>query len=267
MIEETDFLARWWNVVPSFAGDGAVSKALVQDILSNPRVGGKSSDGTANILHAFILSMRPKTVLEIGAHIGFGAVVIGSALKANGFGRSFHLEPGDDFFQLLSQHIEQAGLTDIAIPLKRMSTDPGLSEIVGPSVEMIYVDADHSYSNVVKDIEIADRLLAPNGLIFFDDVGAPHSGDICKEGRGGARQALIDFAAARPDYNVVFLEHPFWLNPCGLAIACKQPQITAAKAKARSGVSSLRRKLRPNIAKAKAGLRLIRSRIRRRLPF
>src|SRR3569833_2187553 len=216
MIEESDFLARWWDVVPSYRGGGAVPHALIEEMFAHPEAAGKSSDGTANILHAFVLSTRPKTVLEIGAHIGFGAVVIGSALKANGFGRSFHIEPQDHYFELLSGFIGKAGLEGIAIPLQKLSTDPDLAELVGSSVEMIYLDANHAYSQALGDLRIVVRLLAPKGLIFIDDVGAPHSADICPEGRGGVRQALLDFMRARPDYGVVFFEHPFWLILCGL---------------------------------------------------
>lgn len=267
MITQDDFLARGWDVVASSTGEGAVSKALLEGMLAHPRAAGKSSDGTTNVLHAFILSMRPKTVLEIGSHIGFGAIAIGTALKANGFGRSFHLEPGEDFFAALSTFIDQAGLTDIAIPVQRMSTDPDLPKIIGSSVDMVFIDADHSYSNVAKDIRVADSLLAPNGLIFFDDVGSPHSGAICKEGRGGARQALIDFAASRPDYAVIFFEHPFWLNPCGMAIACKQPQIARAKAQSRSAAFRLRKRLEALVADAQAKSRSAASKLRRRLRF
>lgn len=229
MIEPEDFDARGWEVLAGFAGMGALPREIMEEIISDPWVSGKSSHGTVNLIHSFILSFKPKTVLEIGAHIGFCSVAIGAALKANGFGRSFHLEPAERFFQLLSGFIEKAGLNGIAIPVQRLSTDPGLADIVGPSVELIYIDADHSYSHALEDIRIADRLLAPNGLLFLDDVGDPISAELCREGRGGVRQALLDFAAERPDYKVMFFDHPFWLNPCGLAIACKQPAAAPAE--------------------------------------
>ena len=207
---------------PSFAGAAALNRRLLRKMTAHPDAPGESSWGTRNVLHAFILSMRPKLVLEIGSHIGFGAVVIGTALKANGFGHSFHLEPQDHYFAALSSHLQKAGLAKISKPLKMFSTDPTLHSQFEEPVDMIFLDANHSYSHAAHDLEIADSLIAPNGLIFLDDVGLGHSGNICEEGRGGVRQALIDFSARRPDYSVIFFEPPFWLNPCGLALAWKK---------------------------------------------
>jgi predicted O-methyltransferase YrrM len=227
MIEPSDYVARGWDVRAGFAGDAALPRDLLENMTAHPEAPGESAWGTRNVLHAFILAMRPKTVLEIGAHIGSASVVIGTALRYNGFGQSFHLEPQDHYFDLLSKHIRDAGLERTATPVKRFSTDPELANIVGGSVDIVFLDANHAYSHALEDLHIADRLLAPNGLIFLDDVATPHSGQICTEGKGGVRQALIDFATDRSTYSVIFFEPPFWLNPCGLAVACKQQVISS----------------------------------------
>lgn len=222
MVKEADFGDRGWHVLPSFNGEGLLKPGVFDAMQRHPLLPGESAWGTRNLLHALILGTRPKTVLEVGAHIGSAAVVIGAALKANGFGKSYHLEPQEDYVKVLRGFIASAGLEGIAEPLQMFSTDPNLERVVGRDVDIIFIDANHSYSAASADIRICDRLVADKGIILLDDVGNPHSGNICPEGRGGVRQALLDFAAVRPDYSVIFLEPPFWLNPCGLAIMAKR---------------------------------------------
>lgn len=219
-------IARGWELVKTFRGEGTVSPAIADEISRDSEVAGESSHGTRNVLHAFITALRPKTVLEIGAHIGSAAIVIGTALRANGYGRCFSLEPQQHYFDLLCKYIRKAEIEQYVSPLKMFSTDQALLSAIGDQPDIVFIDADHSYSNAKRDIEIAWSLLPANGLVFLDDVGLTHSPSICQEHRGGVRQALIDFAAGRKDCNVIFLEHPFWLNPCGLAMACKQRVLT-----------------------------------------
>ena len=166
--------------------------------------------------------MKPKVVLEVGAHIGNGALAIGAALRRNNFGRVYSLEPQDHYFQLLTQFVNEADLAEFVQPIKMFSTDSALVNVLAEPADIIYLDANHSYSHVTKDLLTCESLLSKNGVILFDDVGTPHSADIDSEKRGGVRQALLDFVAQRPDWGVVFLEHPFWLNPCGIAIASRR---------------------------------------------
>lgn len=222
MVQESDFGARGWHVLPSFTGEGLMPKALFEKMQAHPALPGESAWGTRNLLHAFILATRPATVLEVGSHIGSASVVIGSALKANGFGKSYHLEPQQHYFSILSDFLHEGGLEGISTPLKLFSTDPSLTRIVGNDVDIIFLDANHSYSHALRDIDICAQILAQKGFMLLDDVGHPHSASICEEGKGGVRQALLDFVSARDDYSVIFFEPPFWLNPCGLAILSRK---------------------------------------------
>lgn len=223
MVDVTDFAARGWRVLPSFNGEGLMKPGLFEEMQAHPELPGESAWGTRNILHALILATRPKRVLEVGSHIGSASVVIGSALKANGFGMSYHLEPQDHYFEILQSFIRRADLTDIAIPLPLFSTDPSLPDVLGGPVDIIFLDANHAYSHALEDLRICHKLLADKGFILLDDVGSPHSGDIDPESAGGVRQAALDFIAFHPEYSVIFFEPPFWLNPCGLGLIARKP--------------------------------------------
>ena len=39
--------------------------------------------------------------------------------------------------------------------------------------DVVFIDCVHAYDHVIKDIENAFKVLKPNGLIMFDDYGAP----------------------------------------------------------------------------------------------
>ena len=190
---------RGWYVEPMFTGDPLIPRELLQELEDHPEAPGRSSWGTRNILASYILSLRPKTVLEIGSHIGSGAVVMGSALKRNNFGTLYCLEPQDHYFGILSDFIARAGLEDYVQPLKMMSTDPELTTILPRKVDIVYLDANHSYSHVYADLELCDKLIDTDGIVFLDDTGHERSPAMDSERRGGVRQAVVDFARHRPD--------------------------------------------------------------------
>jgi len=210
------------EVVPSFTGQSFIDRALLDEMHRHDESSGKSSWGTRNILHAFVLSLQPKAVLEIGAHIGSASIVMAAALKAAGSGRLYCVEPNDAYFKHLVEFIGKAGVADFVTPLQMFSTAPELRSRLPEKIEIIYLDANHSYSNAAHDIALSDQLLADNGLLLLDDVGPSVSPRLDPEGRGGVRQALLDFAKHRPDLHVMFMEPPMWFNPCGLGIVCKQ---------------------------------------------
>src|SRR2546423_3071458 len=117
---------RGYEVVPSFMGQSLLDAGLLNEMEHHHEAAGKSSWGTRNILHAFILSLRPNAVLEIGAHIGSASVVMGAALKATNRGTLYCLEPQDHYFKLLVEFVERAGLSDFVTPLQMYSTAPEL---------------------------------------------------------------------------------------------------------------------------------------------
>lgn len=214
-------VVRSHEVVPAFIGS-LLPQEVVDEMEAHPYAAGKSSWGTRNVLQAFVLSMRPQSVLEIGAHIGSASVVIGAALKANGSGTLYCLEPQQHYFRLLKAFVDLAGVSQHVRPLQMMSTSRELDQIVGGRVDMIYLDADHSYSAAKTDLVICDRLLNDNGLLFLDDVGPELSASIDPENKGGVRQALLEHCEARSDLHVIFFEPPFWLTSAGMAMVCKQ---------------------------------------------
>jgi predicted O-methyltransferase YrrM len=171
-------------------------------------------------LYSHVLSLRPRAVLEVGTHIGAAAVVIGSALKRNDFGKLITLEPQEHYRDVAKKFVQMAQLTDFVDVLPISSEQLGEISSSGP-FEIIFIDALHEYDAVCNDLKTCAHQLAKNGLIFLHDAGKD-AVSFDKTGKGGVRNAVMDFVKSRNDFAAMFYEHPLWLNPCGLAVLCRQ---------------------------------------------
>jgi predicted O-methyltransferase YrrM len=223
---------RGWTVHSVYDGsttDDCVS-ATLREMAGDPQAPGQSDIGIRNLIFAMAINLRPRRVLEIGAHIGSGTVVLGHALKVNGYGKLLSLEPADHYQRKAAAYVEKAGLS----PFVEIIPDFSHSETCRQRLrseapfDLIFIDAAHDYSSVCFDLELSVSLLRDNGIIVMHDVGR-HSPEMDPTGRGGPRQALYDFVSDEPDLRVVSFEHPLWLNSCGAAIVCKQKMEPAPK--------------------------------------
>jgi len=192
-------------------------------MVAREEAAGHSDIGTLNTLHTFIVNLRPRRVLEVGTHIGTGAVVIGSALRLNGYGKLLTLEPHAYYQAFAAENVKAADLTSYVEIIPHFSYDPECQARLRQEApfEIIYIDAMHYYDDALFDITLCAELLAPNGMMFLHDTGV-YSPEMDQTGKGGVRRALNDFSKKHPEYKVTFLEYPLWLNPCGLGIVCKE---------------------------------------------
>jgi predicted O-methyltransferase YrrM len=214
--------------------DGAPSQVngALDAMSRDPENPGLSDVGVRNLIYALCLSLRPRRVLEIGGHIGVGCVSLGAALQTNGYGKVLTLEPQAHYRALIEKYVALAGVSDHVriVPMFSHQRECwALLKEEGP-FELIFIDGSHDYRDVLADLDLSDKLLHDNGVIVLHDVGTIAE-EQDKTGKGGARQALLDFAARRTDYGVVFFEHPLWLNPCGAAIISRQRLAPRALAK------------------------------------
>jgi predicted O-methyltransferase YrrM len=81
---------------------------------------------------------------------------------------------------------------DARAHLHEMTTVSFLRQDKGADFDWIYVDADHSYAAVRRDIEAACPRVKPGGMLAFNDFAR-----ITREGFGvfGVHQAVCEFAA------------------------------------------------------------------------
>jgi predicted O-methyltransferase YrrM len=78
--------------------------------------------------------------------------------------------------EAFSLAMEANSLTDVVIPY-RTNLEGFASKRSGNfALRMAFIDGDHSYDAVAKDINIVERYLLPNGWICFDDAFSSYNG-------------------------------------------------------------------------------------------
>jgi hypothetical protein len=59
-------------------------------------------------------------------------------------------------------------IKDNVVLINKPSQDIAVSDFSGP-LDMLYLDADHSYDAVKKDIDVLKNMVKPKGLFVFND--------------------------------------------------------------------------------------------------
>jgi len=213
--------SRGWQVHKVY--EGSDSAQVFEQMASDADAPGESDIGIRNLIYTHVINLRPKRVLEIGSHIGNSALVIGSALKKNDYGKLLSLEPSAHYAEKARRYAAQANLSDWVEIIPSYSTDEFTRERLRHEApfQVVFIDASHEYAHALADIELSAELLADNGVIVLHDVGRA-SNDMDPTRRGGVRQALHDFCAGHNQFRCIYYEHPLWLNPCGAALLVKE---------------------------------------------
>lgn len=96
--------------------------------------------------------------------VDFWAGEIGST-DHNGHGAEFF--QGEDLFARVRQRFADAP----QVKLLRMSTVQALQQMEPDSLDMVYIDADHSYLGCIRDLEESWRAIKSGGWIMGHDYG------------------------------------------------------------------------------------------------
>jgi predicted O-methyltransferase YrrM len=150
------------------------------------------SERETEALYAAALQRRPGHVVEVGRFSGGTAMVLAVAGRASGRPgvTSIDIErlpSAEHFFAVngLSADIELRHGDSTAVAAQ-WGADTDNSEI-----GLLFIDADHSYDAVVRDLIAWTPHLAPGGSLVLHDVGTPDC---------GVARAVHYFVAHSPDY-------------------------------------------------------------------
>lgn len=169
------------------------TRSLIARIIDDFRTtdpAGQSEEAIPWLLHALVVAVRPKVIVEIGAFRGFSSMAMAAGLQLNEteppsenlveFNRISHPAPG-----LLSGHgtlycidpvkheyfvraSEKFGLSRYIHFIESRSDDVKLDAI--PTIDLLFIDGLHSYAAVVRDFERFSAKVRPGGLILIHDV-------------------------------------------------------------------------------------------------
>ncbi len=137
-----------------------------------------------DVLSNWCNKYRPRTIVEVGSWLGKSTCVFGKYAKENGatviavdWWRDnpdvglFIKKNGIDVFKQFMENINELGLSRNVTALAMDSIEASCL-ISDSSIDMIFIDADHRYSKVSKDIRYWYPKLLPGGVICGHDFEA-----------------------------------------------------------------------------------------------
>ena len=133
---------------------------------------------SAWLLYGICRSLKPSIAVEIGSARGKSACFIGAALKENGVGHLYAIDPHTstnwndyesvDTYEVMQSHLGKWGVADV-VTIIREHSKAGLPLVPKP-IDLIFIDGDHSYKGVEADWELALPYMSSFGVIVFHDT-------------------------------------------------------------------------------------------------
>jgi len=159
-------------------------------------------------LHGLVRAIRtldraPECVVEIGSYCGGSTVVIGrAAARRNPGVRLYAIEPFTfhearyqyDYEGLFDRNVAEWGLAANVVKVRKTSEKVALDW--DREIDFLYIDGDHTYEAVVRDIHNFVRFVRAGGLFAFHDYKS--------SGKEGVRRAVDELVMPyhRPVFGV-----------------------------------------------------------------
>jgi predicted O-methyltransferase YrrM len=130
------------------------------------------------------ISEQPYTIfVEVGCWLGHSVSYLAQTMRNKPNVKIYAIDLFDDSYdlkkydylegiryKLFQKKLIEAKVNDIVIPIKSVSWD-GAANFSDESVDFVFIDADHSYESVKKDIEAWLPKIRKNGIISGHDYG------------------------------------------------------------------------------------------------
>lgn len=133
---------------------------------------------SAWLLHGLVRSMKPEVCVEIGSARGKSACHIGKALKENNKGILYAIDPhsitdwndtdSSDSLIHMQANLHLAGVDQYVKIIRKTSEEA--SKDWNMTIDLIFIDGDHSYEGVKKDWELFFPYLNKQGIVIFHDT-------------------------------------------------------------------------------------------------
>ena len=145
--------------------------------------------GFGFVYYGLVRALRPEHVLVIGSGYGFSVVCLALGLKDNRRGRLSFVDPsysllgngpantigGVNFWRdpvQVRSHFARFGVEDIVTHYKHTSEDffARYAEFGLPTIDMAFIDGNHSYAHVQHDVAASLRHSRKNAYFFLHDT-------------------------------------------------------------------------------------------------
>lgn len=133
---------------------------------------------SAYLLYGLARSAKPTVVVEIGSARGRSTCFMGMALKENGAGRLYAIDPhirthwndqdSMDTYNLLANNVRRLRLHN-QIEILRDTSD-NVARNWNLRIDLLFIDGDHSYEGVKRDWKLFSPFVNPFGSVIFHDT-------------------------------------------------------------------------------------------------
>jgi predicted O-methyltransferase YrrM len=133
---------------------------------------------SAELLYGLVRSMKPEVCVEIGSARGNSACHIGLALKENGSGRLYAIDPHEqtdwndkNAVNTLKEFMDNISAVGVGeqVSIIRSYSDAAARDWKLP-IDLIFIDGDHSYEGVKRDWKLFLPHMRPFGIVVFHDT-------------------------------------------------------------------------------------------------
>jgi len=138
-------------------------------------------------------------VVEIGSLYGRSAIAIAKGLKQNGKGKIFTIDPHQNYYSKYDtflKNVNDSGLKEYIHPVKDFSFNVLLKqypvELFQEPLKMLFIDGDHSYEGMKKDLKWIPWI-QKGGRVLFHDYCA----------RLGVTKAVDEYCANHSDLKLL----------------------------------------------------------------
>jgi predicted O-methyltransferase YrrM len=133
---------------------------------------------SAYLLYGLARALKPTVAVEIGSARGKSACYVGRALKENGRGKLFAIDPHTrtnwndensiDTLDEMRRNIRAFGIQQ-QVEIIRDVSEKAAARWMLP-IDLLFIDGDHSYEGVKRDWELFKPHVVQFGLVVFHDT-------------------------------------------------------------------------------------------------
>ena len=132
----------------------------------------------AHLLYGLTRFVKPEVCVEIGSARGKSTCYIGLALKENGRGKLYAIDPHQttnwndrssvDTLGLISQNLRDVGVHE-QVEIVRKASDQA-AQNWSTKIDILFIDGDHSYEGVKRDWDLFAPHVREFGIVIFHDT-------------------------------------------------------------------------------------------------